>query len=177
MTSEAKEAFNTLKHCLTTAPVLRHPDFTKPFLIQCDASEYGIGAVLFQKNEDGLENPIAFYSQKLNSCQKNYSVTEKECLAAVLAVKRFRPCVELMNFTVITDHASLKWLMSLKDLSGRLARWSLQLQNFDFSIEHRKGSDNIVADTLSRMAVDCSEIISEDYFDFEMSSRVRSIAI
>lgn len=115
---------------------------------------------------DGEENPIAFYSQKLNNCQKNYSVTEKECLAAVMAVKRFRPYVELVKFTVITDHASLKWLMSLKDLSGRLARWSLQLQAYEFDIEHLKGKDNVVADMLSRLpAVDfeTTEFESDEY--------------
>lgn len=122
MTEEARKSFNMLKQALTSAPVLAHPDFRKRFYVQCDASSYGVGAVLFQKDNMGNERPIAFFSMKLNQAQKNYSVTEKECLAAVLAIKRFRPYIELMSFTVITDHASLKWLMSLKDLSGRLAR-------------------------------------------------------
>ena len=143
LTEAAKE---TLKEALTSAPVLIHPDFRKRFFIQCDASYFGVGAVLFQKDEETNERPIAFFSQKLNSCQTNYSVTEKECLGAVLAMKRFRPYVELMPFTIITDHASLKWLISLKDLNSRLARWPLQLQSFKFDIEHRKGSENIVAD-------------------------------
>lgn len=152
ITPKAIESFDNLKHALTTAPVLKHPDFAKPFYIQCDASEYGIGAVLFQKGCDGEENPIAFYSQKLNCCQKNYSVTEKQCLAAVMAVKRFRPYVKMMKFTVI---------------SGRLARWSLQLQAYDFEIEHRKCKDNVVADMLSRLAV-AEEIKENDaIFDFE----------
>ena len=85
---------------------------------------------------------------------RNYSVTELECLAAVLGIKKFRAYVEGMPFKVETDHASLKWLMSQKDLSGRLARWSLKLQAFDFSIEHRKGSANVVPDVLSRMHAD-----------------------
>lgn len=172
---EAMESFKMLKQALTSAPVLRHPDFRREFFIQCDASEYGVGAVLFQRNDEGEENPIAFYSQKLNPCQRNYSVTEKECLAAVLAVKRFRPYVELMKFTIITDHASLKWLMSLKDLSGRLARWSLQLQAYDFSIEHRKGSENVVADTLSRLPIDSGLTTEEidmqsELLDFETTA-------
>lgn len=137
ITEEALRSFEEVKHALTHAPVLVHPDFKKHFFIQCDASNVGVGAVLFQIDGDKNERPIAFFSQKLNSAQTNYSVTEKECLAAVLAVKRFRPYVELMPFTIITDHASLKWLMSLRDLNGRLARWALQLQIYDFKIEHK----------------------------------------
>ena len=177
ITPEAVAAIENLKICLTTAPVLVHPDFSKRFFIQCDASANGVGAVLYQLDEENQERPIAFFSQKLNQCQKNYSVTKKECLAAVLAIKRFRPYVEMMPFTVVTDHASLKWLMNLRDLSGRLARWSLQLQAFDFEIVHCKGSDNVVADTLSRYVesigvvpdtlccIDESEFHSEEYVE------------
>lgn len=152
-TPEAQVAFETLKTKLTTAPVLTHPDFEKRFYIQCDASATGVGGVLFQMNGDE-EHPIAFMSKKLNSAQRNYSVTEQECLAAILCVKKFRCYVEGMPFTIITDHASLKWLMSQKDLAGRLARWSLSLQAYDFQIEHRKGTANIVPDTLSRAHID-----------------------
>lgn len=103
---------------------------------------------------DNDEHPTAFMSKELNSAQRNYSVTKQECLAAILCVRKFRCYVEGMPFTVITDHASLKWLMSQKDLSGRLARWSLSLQAFDFQIELRKGAANIVPDALSRVNVD-----------------------
>lgn len=150
-TSEAQKAFDILKSRLTSAPVLSHPDFTRPFVIQCDASNSGVGGVLYQLDEQGEEHPIAYMSQKLNGAQRNYSVTEQECLAAVLSLKKFRGYVEGMPFKVVTDHASLKWLMSQKDLTGRLARWSLKLQAYDFSIEHRKGSANIVPDALSRV--------------------------
>lgn len=149
-TPEAQCSFDALKEALTTAPVLTHPDFSKPFYVQCDASINGVGAVLFQII-NGEEHPIAYMSKKLNTAQRNYSVTELECLAAVLAVAKFRQYIEGMAFTIITDHASLKWLMSQKDLTGRLARWSLKLQIFDFKIEHRKGTANVVPDTLSRM--------------------------
>ena len=77
-------------------------------------------------------------SQKLNTAQRNYSVTELDCMAAVLGVKKFRAYVEGMPFKIVTDHASLRWLMTQKDLSGRLAGWSLKLQAFDLTIEHRK---------------------------------------
>jgi len=90
--------------------------------------------VLSQLDDQANKRPIEYFSQKLNKSQKNYSVTEKECLAAILGVKRFRPHVEMMPLTIITDHASLKWLMSLKDLDGWLARWSLKLQIYNFVI-------------------------------------------
>lgn len=151
-TPEAQQAFDSLKISLTTAPVLKHPDFSKHFFIQCDASMMGVGGVLFQLI-DGDEHPVAFMSKKLNSAQRNYSVTELECLAAILCIQKFRCYVEGMPFTVITDHAALKWLMEQKDLTGRLARWSLKLQGFNFDITHRKGTANIVHDTLSRVEI------------------------
>lgn len=156
----ADDSFNQLKKCLSSAPVLNQPDFTKPFFIQCDASIVGVGSVLFQLSDDGEEHPIAFHSKKLNSAQRKYSVTELECYAAVLSVKHFRAYVELMPFTIITDHASLKWLMGQKDLGGRLGRWSLKLQSYNFDIQHRKGTANVVPDTLSRMYVD--ELVTSD---------------
>lgn len=151
LTPEAIKSFEELKQRLVSSPILSSPNYERPFFVQCDASNVGIGAVLFQKDDDSEEHPIEFFSKKLNTAQKNYSTTEKECLAVVLAIERFRPYIELMDFTVITDHSSLKWLMKQQDLNGRLARWSLKLQRYKFDIEHRKGSKNIVPDMLSRL--------------------------
>lgn len=95
-----------------------------------------------------------YVSQKLNKNQKNYTVTELECLAAIVCLKKFRPYVEGLLFKIVTDHSSLRWLMSQKDPSGRLGRWSIKLQSFDFEIEYRKGSNNVVPDALSRLDVD-----------------------
>jgi len=148
--SAAEQAFQDLKAAMSKAPVLHLPDFTQPFFIHCDASHTGVGGVLMQINQDGDEIPIAFMSRKLNECQRIYSATEKECLAAILSIKKFRAYVEGHTFTVVTDHASLKWLMSQSDLSSRLARWALKLQGYSFSIQHRKGLRNIVPDALSR---------------------------
>lgn len=181
---EARVAFRKLKDALTQSPVLRHPDFAKPFFVQCDASDVGIGGVLFQKDEDGGEHPIAFMSQKLTPAQKNYSVTERECLAVVMAIKKFRPYIELMPFTVITDHSSLKWLMSNRELGGRLARWSLLLQGHNFGIEHRKGSQNVVPDTLSRLDLEelCEEFASlvdldaDEFKDDEYLDKIKTIS-
>lgn len=150
-TNEADEAFRNIKNLLTTAPVLKNPDFSKKFYVHCDASDFGIGAVLVQIDCDGNESPIAFMSKKLNSSQRNYSVTEKECLAAISAIEKFRCYIELQEFEVITDHSSLVWLMKQQNLKGRLARWILKLQSYTFSISHRKGKENIVPDALSRM--------------------------
>jgi hypothetical protein len=153
-TEEARKAFNEIKLKLTSAPVLVTPDYEKPFIIACDASKIGVGGVLSQLDESSNERPIAYFSRKLNKCQKNYSVTELECLAAILSIEKFREYVEGLEFTVITDHASLKWLMNQSDLHGRLARWALKLQGFNFKIEHRKGNLNIVPDALSRLFED-----------------------
>lgn len=167
---EAIEAFSRLKVALTTSPVLTHPVFDKRFFVQCDASNLGVGAVLYQLDAEGLERPIAFHSAQLNSAQRNYSVTERECLAVVSAIGKFRPYIELMPFTVVTDHSALRWLMGQRDLSGRLARWSLKLQRYQFDIQHRKGSQNVVADTLSRLHVDEVNMFVEEGPIIDMSS-------
>lgn len=150
-TEDAQLAFERVKSLLTSAPVLTNPDFTKKFYLHCDASDVGIGAVLVQLDRDGYEKPIAFMSKKLNSSQRNYSVTERECLAAIEGIKKFRCYLEMQEFEVITDHSSLLWLMRQPDLSGRLARWVFKLQSYNFSISHRRGSDHVVPDALSRI--------------------------
>lgn len=159
LTPEAEQSFHMLKQKLIAAPLLANVDYKKPFIIQCDASKSGIGSVLVQVGDDGFEHPIYYYSKKLNKAQQSYSITELECLSAVESVKKFRPFIEGHPFKIITDHASLQWLMGQRDLSGRLARWSLKLQAFDFSIEHRSGKDNVVPDALSR--IHCDELIEQ----------------
>ena len=156
----AIEKFNEVKQILVSFPILVSPNFEKHFYIQCDASNVGIGAVIFQKDDEGGEHPIEFFSEKLNKAQQNYTVSEKECLAVIRAIEKFRHYIDLMPFTVITDHSSLKWLMSQKDLCGRLGRWSLRIQRFSFDIVHRKGSQNVVPDMLSRIEEIC-EITTE----------------
>lgn len=150
-TRQADSAFRTVKMLLTTAPVLANPDFSKKFYLHCDASDYGIGAVLVQLDDEQQERPIAYMSRKLNSAQRNYSVTERECLAALEAIRKFRCYIEMQDFEVVTDHSSLVWLMRQPNLSGRLARWALELQTYRFEVSHRKGRDHIVPDALSRI--------------------------
>lgn len=89
-------------------------------------------------------------SAKLTAAQRKYQVTERECLAVITAIEKFRPYIEGVHFTVLTDHASLQWLKNLKDPAGQLARWALRLQAHDYTIQHRKGTQMVVPDALSR---------------------------
>lgn len=148
-TKEAESAFEDIKSCLITAPILSCPDYTKGFTIACDASGVGIAAVLTQEYEQG-EGVVAYASRTLTRQEQKYSATERECLAVIWAVEKFRPYVEGTKFTVVTDHYSLLWLNRLRDPTGRLARWALRLQPYDFQLVHRKGKDNVVPDLLSR---------------------------
>lgn len=148
--SKTQEAFDELKNALTSAPVLACPDFSQPFIVHSDASEHGVGGMLTQVL-DGQEHPIAYCSRSLNAQERNYSATEKEALAVVHVVEHFRPYLEGSRpFRIITDHASLKWFLNLKNPSGRLERWGCRLSPYNFTIEHRKGSENVVPDALSR---------------------------
>jgi transposase InsO family protein len=148
---KADEAFHTIKGKLVQAPCLANADYTKQFSIHADASDRGCGGVLSQQHENG-EKPVAFFSHKFSSAQRNYSTTEKECLAVVLSVEKFRPYVDGVRFTIITDHSSLLWLLNYKTpTSSRLARWVIRLQPYQFEIIHRKGKDHIVPDALSRI--------------------------
>lgn len=155
--TEALNAFEQLKVALCSTPVLASPDFNLPFTIQTDASDKGLGGILTQ-GEGKNERVIAYASRALKSAEKHYTVTEKECLAVVFAVEKFRPYVEGVKFTVITDHHSLLWLKRLREPSGLLARWSIRLQAFDYELIHRKGTLNVVPDALSRIPVDIAAL-------------------
>lgn len=151
--SEAQESWDDIRSCLIKSPILSCPNFDKPFTIACDASGVGLGAVLSQESEKG-EIVVAYASRTLTRGEQNFSVTERECLAVLWAIEKFRPYVEGTRFTVITDHYSLLWLLNLKDPQGRLARWSYRLQPYDFKLVHRKGKDHVVPDMLSRAPVE-----------------------
>lgn len=145
----AEAAFENIKKALVAQPILQSANYDEPFIIQTDASDSGIGGILVQGSGDE-ERVVAYYSQKLSAAQKKYQTTERECLAVIVAIEKFRPYVEGVHFTVVTDHASLLWLQNLKDPSGRLARWALRLQPYDFRLIHRAGRLMVVADALSR---------------------------
>ena len=146
-----EQAFTQLKEALATAPVLIYPDMQRPFVINCDASSQAIGFVLAQEDGSGRERPIAYGGRSLTSSERAYSVSELEMLSMVSAIKQFHCYLANTRFTVYTDHLSLKYLQSLKNSnSGRLLRWSLLLQQYDFTIEYKQGKINSNADALSR---------------------------
>ena len=109
-TEECDRAFNKLKQQLCSAPVLSSPDFSRPFLLQTDVSERGVGAVLSQRSDQGEDHPIAYLSKKLLPREERYSTIEKECLAIKMATNIFRTYLIGHHFTVETDHRSLVWL-------------------------------------------------------------------
>lgn len=142
-------AFNKLKELLTTAPILKQVDESQPFILRTDASNYAVGAVLLQK-EGSDERPIEYASRLLTNAERNYNTTEREALAVVWALQKFRGYIDGAEVEVSTDHQALKWLMSLRIPTGRLARWILLIQSFNITITYTPGKSNVVADMLSR---------------------------
>ena len=149
---ECDEAMNKVKGILTNFPILRTPDYSKPFVLAVDASDLGVGAVLLQEYE-GIEHPISYFSKKLNECQKRYSTIEKEALSLLMALQHFEVYVSSGNLPVKvkTDHNPLVFINKFKNKNQRLTRWSLYLQEWNLDIHHVKGKDNNIPDALSRL--------------------------
>ena len=169
---ELERCFTTLKALIAKEPVLACPDSSRPFYLQTDASERGLGAVLSQESEDG-EHPIAFYSRKLLPRETRYSTIEKECLAVVAALKHFEVHLIGQEFTIVTDHRALKYLQEMKNANPRLTRWALAIQPFTFRVTHRPGVKHGNADGMSRQSwtnVD-TNIPSPDDFIAEKGER------
>ena len=152
-TKESEAAFNALKKKLTLAPILALPDWSKPFIIDTDASDTGIGAVLSQLQDDGRECVIAYASRLLTKQERNYCVTRKELLAVVTFLQHSRQYLIGAMFTIRTDHSALTWLQNFKQPEGQLARWLEKLQEFQFTIVHHPGRTHGNADALSRQPV------------------------
>jgi hypothetical protein len=140
-----------MKEVMGTCPMLALPDFTLPFVLECDAFGEGIGVVLMQGG-----HPIVFESRKLSQPERLYSIYDKEMLAIMHALTKFRQYLVGSKFVVKTDHNILKYFLEQKDLSERQQKWVTKVHAFDFDIEYVKGKKNIVVDALSRRHATCS---------------------
>jgi hypothetical protein len=137
-----------LKNALVSAPIIQPPDWSQPFKIMCDASDYAIGAVLGQRKE-GRVHVVYYASKTLSEAQLNYATMEKELLAVVFAFEKIRSYIVNLKVIVYIDHAAIKYLLAKKDAKPRLIRWILLLQEFDVEIHDKKWVENVVADHLS----------------------------
>ena len=147
---QCEAAFQQLKQGLMQSPILATADFDLPFVVYTDASRYALGGILGQV-QDKKSRVVAYASRTLNKHELNYSVSEKEALAIVWAVDHWQHyLLGDKEFTIITDHHPLTGLKNIKDLHGRLGRWSLQLQHYNFIVQYRAGEKNQV-DALSRI--------------------------
>jgi RNase H-like domain found in reverse transcriptase/Integrase zinc binding domain/Chromo (CHRromatin Organisation MOdifier) domain len=146
---EVEQSFQALKRMITSAPVLRSPDQSKPFVVTTDASGFAIGAELSQEFEGKLQ-PIAFMSKKLSPAERNYPVHEQELLAVIQAIREWKCYLDGRKFKVNTDHKSLIYLQKQPHLSSRQTRWVEFLAQFDFEMQYKSGKLNTVADALSR---------------------------
>ena len=148
-----EKAFVNLQRSLLRRPILRVPDYTKTFVLKTDASNRGLGAALMQQHE-GKYHPVAYGSKKLTSAEQNYSTLEKECLAIVWGITKFRLYLVGKTFVLQTDHKPLSYLNQAKFHNDRVMRWALALQGYDYRVEDIPGKDDVVADYLSRIVTD-----------------------
>ena len=147
-TPACEKSFDQLKNKLTSAPLLAFPKLDQPFILTTDASEYANGYILSQI-QDNREHVIAYGGRTLRGSELKWHITDKEALALVEGIQHFRHYLSNQEFTVYTDNVSVKYLQKIKDCQGRLGRWSLLLQGYNFKILHRSGNKN-PADCLSR---------------------------
>ena len=150
-TDEHQRVFEEIKSIMSSRPVLKLPEFSKPFVLQCDASSKAIGGVLMQREGKTL-HPIHYVSRTLTDCEKKYSISEMECLAIVWSVTKLDRYLRMTQFILQTDHKPLKFLKKQNSANGRLCRWVLCLAEYDFVVEHIQGSKNNIADGLSRLS-------------------------
>jgi hypothetical protein len=139
-TEEEEKAFAALKLLLTRAPMVQPPDWNREFHVFVDASDIAIGSVLMQKYEKNWFRPVYYASRRLSKAERNYSTTEREALGMIYNVTKFRHYLHGKRFMFHVDHSALVYLVSKASLTGKLARWTLLLQEYEFDIVHRPGA-------------------------------------
>ena len=149
---ECQQRFEELKAYLTTAPIVRAPNWKLPFEVMCDASDLAVRAVLGQRAE-GKPYVVYYANKTLNEAQRNYTTTEKELLAVVYALDKFRPYLIGADIIIFTNHLALKYLLTKKNAKAGLIRWVLLLQEFNLQIQDKKVVENVVAYHLSRLTI------------------------
>ncbi|UYV62175.1 hypothetical protein LAZ67_1008118 [Cordylochernes scorpioides] len=147
---KCQKAFTSLKESLTQHPVLHLYKDELPCQVYCDASTLGIAGVLKQVHSAGKAYPVQYFSRALRVHERNYTISELECLAIVESVEKFRVYLMGRKFTIFSDHHALQWLKTIKNPSGRLFRWSLRLSCYEYEVRYIKGSLQHEADLLSR---------------------------
>jgi RNase H-like domain found in reverse transcriptase/Reverse transcriptase (RNA-dependent DNA polymerase)/Integrase zinc binding domain len=162
--TEQEEAFQELKLKLSTAPVLHHFSEEDSIELHTDACGYGIAGILMQR-VGGELHPVSYASRKLTDAETRYNVSQQECLAIVWSIRIFRPFLYGREFKVIVDHCALCWLRSNSDVTGRLARWAILLQDYQFQICHKSGKLHMAPDCLSRYPIDGIKVNDEDIVD------------
>ena len=147
---ECDNSFAAFKKILSTPPVLSMPDFSHEFTVGTDASNYGVGAVLYQEI-NGIKKYVSFASSALSPAQRNYPATKKELLAIVFALKKFREWLWGKHFTLYTDHMSLIYLFKNSEENNMLSNWADQILDYNFTVVHCPGITNVLPDYLSRI--------------------------
>lgn len=145
-----EQAFQGLKNSLCSSPILRAPDYSRSFIVQCDASNRGLGVILCQEDDEGEEHPVLYASRKLSSREEAYSASEKECAGLIWATQKLSCYLYGAPFVFVTDHCPLTWLTQMSTKNARLLRWSLALQELTFTVKYKKGAANSNVDGLSR---------------------------
>ncbi len=173
--TERCRSFEAVKTVIAEAVVLAHPRYDRPLLMVCDASDYGMGAMLAQLDEGGQERPIAFTSAAFFGPALNYTTTEKEGLAVVWAATHFRPYIHGIPTVVVTDHSALTYILSRGNPPQRIAHWVMELSQYDFTYIHRKGAHNNVADALSRLQTVMEETMKTDGTDLQLPASVHAV--
>ena len=151
--NDCQKSFDKLKAILKSAPVLLAPHFDREFKLAVDASDVGAGSVLLQKDSNGVDYPVCYFSKKFNKHQRNYETIEKECLSLVLALQHFEVYIRssATPIVVFSDHNQLTFIHKMKNNNQQLLKWSLMLQEYNQDIRHIKRKAIIIPDALSKV--------------------------